>query len=181
MRMMKGTVAPVCVVVVVVSPGGFLGLHDWKPFEVMHSYLKVAGLSHFALFELFWQTHGLTCGPEKTGPPLAWSMIVSLAVRRPGAEAVSLFLPTFRPVTRPSNRWVGRILNSPVMLWPRRRTVTFEAFRPFGRRIATSASPPEITSARSERTSIRGPGLSFAWAAAGRATASAAATTATTS
>src|SRR5439155_22578253 len=125
---------------------------------------------------------GLTCGPEKTGPPLAWSMIVSLAVRRPAAEAVSLFLPTFRPVTRPSNRWVGRILNSPVMLWPRRRTVTFEALRPLGTRMATSASPPEITSARSEGTSMRGPGFSFAaWAAAGRATASAAATTATTS
>src|SRR5438128_4667767 len=183
MRMMKGTVVPVCVCVVVVSPGGCFGSHDRKPeLEVMHLYLKVVALSHFALFDLFWQTHGLTCGPEKTGPPLAWSMIVSLAVRRPGAEAVSLFLPTFRPVTRPSNKWVGRILNSPVMLCPRRRTVTFEALRPLGRRMATSASPPEITSARSERTSMRGPGFSFAaCAAAGRATANAAAPTATTS
>src|SRR5204862_8050169 len=42
--------------------------------------------------------------------------------------------------------------------WPRRRTVTFDAFRPAGRLIATSASPPEITSARLDRTSMRGPG-----------------------
>src|SRR4051794_12597110 len=154
---MNGTVWPVWVFVEATSPGGFLGSYGCSPpsTDDLYWYSKVAGFSHFGFFEPLLQTHGLTCGPARTGPPPAWLTIVALAVRRlPRTRAVAFttLRPTRSPLTTPSKRPLARRAKLRVTLRLPTVTRTRFAFVPRGRRMATSASPPEIRSARFETT-----------------------------
>ena len=119
------------------------------------------GLDAFGL-----QTYGVTCGPAKTGPPIGWLRIVIcrpitisfscllLPWCRLGAgRATSTFLPTLRPVTSPSYWPFSRTANAFVMSFPFRVTFTAAASA-LPRSMATSASPPEIRSARFDKTVI---------------------------
>src|SRR5438067_8207081 len=100
---MYGTVVPLSVVVVATSGGGLLGSYaeNAPVTDDLYSYSYFVGALHCGSFDLFWQSHGWTCGPEKTGPPFAWSTSVWLA-RPPVAVAVSRLAPSCSPVTRPS-------------------------------------------------------------------------------
>src|SRR3954468_8302330 len=162
---MNGTVCPFWVFVDATSPGGFLGSYGCSPpsTDDLYWYSKVAGFSHFGFFEPFLQTHGFTCGPARTGPPPAWLTIVALAVRRlPRTRTVALttLRPTRSLLTTPSKRPLARrgerrgARRAKLRVTLRLPTVprTRFAFAPRGRRMATSASPPEIRSARFETT-----------------------------
>src|SRR3954465_4595599 len=110
---MNGTVCPFWVFVEARSPGGFLGSYGWSPpsTDDLYWYSKVAGFSHFGRFDPLLQTHGLTCGPEMTGPPLAGLTMVALAVRRlPRTRTVAFatLRPIRSPVTTPSKRPLAR-------------------------------------------------------------------------
>jgi hypothetical protein len=74
-----------------------------------------AGWLHWASFAVAWHFHGWICGPEKTGPPFGWLVIVSAAPWPEGSSACRLLLPTARPVTRPSRRPFSRTANALVM------------------------------------------------------------------
>src|SRR5215212_9488508 len=100
---MNGTVLPWSVVVVATSDGGFSGSYAVSPPPPSgkYSHSTVGGWLHCASPAPDWQTHGCTCGPENTGPPLGWLVIVSVPVFLPDA-AVRTLRPIFRPVTSPS-------------------------------------------------------------------------------
>ncbi len=106
---------------------------------------------HCGSLEPFVHTHGCTCGPAITGPPIAWLVMVALAAVTPGELAVTTLAPSERPLTIPSMRPFGRSANA--LETSREPTVTFrrDASTPV---TATSASPPEIRSARLESTWI---------------------------
>ena len=72
----------------------------------------------------------------------------------PGLRAVRMFLPTVRPVTSPEKLPSSRAANADVMSLPFRLTRTVAASVPAANFTATSASPPEMRSARFESTSI---------------------------
>src|SRR3954451_19123481 len=58
--------------------------------------------SHFGSFAPgFLHVHGLICGPAKTGPPIGWFVTHSRAARPLRTRAVSVLLPTRRPLTSP--------------------------------------------------------------------------------
>ena len=76
-----------------------------------------------------------------------------LAGRRSRRARSACWRPTFRPVTSPSKRPFGRSANALVTSTPSRSTRTVAGSRPGASRAATSASPPEIRSARFDRTS----------------------------
>src|SRR6476469_167299 len=67
-RTMNGTVLPWSVVVVATSGGGC-------------AWSSVAPEKH---------VHGLIWGPARTGPPIGWFVIVSVAELPPGANAVTV-------------------------------------------------------------------------------------------
>jgi hypothetical protein len=48
------------------------------------------------------QTHGWTCGPAKTGPPIGWFVIVRWTVGPCPIVAITSLAPTARPVMTPS-------------------------------------------------------------------------------
>src|SRR3954470_12923012 len=143
--MTKGTVAPVCVVVVATSPGGLFGSYGCIPPSVddLYSYSYVAGLPHFGFFDSLLQTHGWTCGPDSTGPPLAWFTIVTFAPRRlplrPRSVARRTVRPTRRPVTSPSTCPFWRTAKRRVTLRLPALTRSRDGLAPRGREIATSA------------------------------------------
>ena len=67
-------------------------------------------------FGLQW--YGVTCGPEKTGPPIGWFVITIMRPAPPGVRAVRMFLPTTRPVTSPEKLPSSRAANADVMSLP---------------------------------------------------------------
>src|SRR4051794_3418179 len=114
--MMNGTVLPWSVVVEATSPGGFAGSYGLKPPLVdlyLNSYLT--GSLHWSSCAVAWHFHGFTCGPERTGPPSGWFVIVIAAPRPDGSSACSVFVPSWRPVTRPSKRPFSRTAKAVVM------------------------------------------------------------------
>src|SRR3954471_18066935 len=84
-------------------------------------------------------THGWTCGPVKTGPLIGWLVIVIRAPRPSGSWASTRLGPLASPVTRPTPSGPKADVTS------RSPTVTV---RPAEGWTRTSASPPEIRSAR---------------------------------
>src|SRR5436190_14580643 len=80
---------------------------------------------------------------------MGWLVIAIWAPEPSGSFACRVFEPFTSPVTRPSYRPFGRSANSLVTSWP--FSVTLFGTPPF---TATSASPPEIRSARFDSTSI---------------------------
>src|SRR5436190_7337672 len=139
--------------------------------DEMYSYAYVVGLLHCASTAPSSHCHGWICGPEVTGPPMAWLTIVWLVEAPPGTVALSVLLPRLSPVTRPpSSPPVGS--SSSVMSMPLRRTCSSDAETPSGGATLISTSPPEIRSARLDTTSMAG--VVAAWAAAALAAAIAA-------
>ena len=94
------------------------------------------------------QIHGWICGPENTGPPLGWLVTFRRATCLPPRSAVITVGPVSRPVTSPTVRPSARRANAaetsrtPAVTW------TAAVAAPSGMTISTSASPPEIMSAR---------------------------------
>ena len=117
----------------------------------------------------------LTCGPEKTGPPLGWSVMAMLRSIPLGRRAVRTLAPTASPVTVPTNAcadrsmpsmlWAGIPLNSPASrpapnspvtsLLPSLTRTVDGSTRP-GKNTATSAELPLTTSARVDSTRMTG-------------------------
>src|SRR5512135_3874918 len=103
--MMNGTVAPVWVVVVAMSEGcAPFGSYDWNVpvTEDLYSYAYVVGALHCGSLEPFVHSHGCTCGPDRTGPPIGWLTIVTAPVRCPAMAALSTAGPLGSPVSSPS-------------------------------------------------------------------------------
>src|SRR5438105_506111 len=154
---MNGTFAPVWVVVVATSGGGFCGSYGLNPPVVdMYSYEYVVGALHCGSLEPFWHTHGCTCGPANSGPPIGWLTSCVVAAGWPGRFARSVLEPSGRPVRSASYRPFGRTANAPVTSRRPNLTRIPDARAPRGARTATSASPPEIRFERPESTSILG-------------------------
>src|SRR3954452_246501 len=111
--MMNGTVLPWSVVVVATSAGGLFGSYGWRPPAVdMYWNSYVGGWLHCASMAVGWHFHGCTCGPEKTGPPFGWLVIVTAAPRPEGSSACSSLRPSASPVTSPSKRPLSRTANA---------------------------------------------------------------------
>src|SRR4051812_11694533 len=113
-----------------------------------------AGWLHCLSTAVAWQVQGWICGPEKTGPPFGGLVIVSRAAWTPAAATTGL-TPLRSPVSRPWHLPLGRTANA--LDTSRPFTVTRAADTPRGRSTCTSASPPEIRSARLDRVRIPSP------------------------
>src|SRR4051794_16434754 len=100
---MYGAVTPWSVVVVATSDGGLFGSYaeNCPVTDDLYSYWYVVGALHCGSLDPFWHTHGWTCGPVNTGPPIGWLAMVTCALA-PGAVARRTLGPLARPVTRPS-------------------------------------------------------------------------------
>ena len=98
-----------------------------------------------------WQIHGWTCAPANTGPPIGWFVIVIRAPRPSSSVAVT----TLGPFSSPSISPTPSLPNLPVTSRSPTLTLNGTPLASGGRTICTSASPPEITSARLDSTSIR--------------------------
>src|SRR6476659_1470089 len=101
---MNGTVLPWSVVVEATSEGGFFGSYGWNCCVVddLYWYAYLTGSLHCESVAVDWHCHGLTCGPENTGPPFGWSKIVIREPLPSGSVAWSAFGPSARSVSRPS-------------------------------------------------------------------------------
>src|SRR5262249_17846355 len=97
---------------------------------------------------------GLACGPEKTGPPILWLLMLSVAPFFPPRSAVTTFGPSARPVTTPVTRPLARRANALDTSRDPTATCRVCADPPAGSTISTKASPPLIRSARLERVLI---------------------------
>ena len=106
------------------------------------------------------QIHGWSCSPEKTGPLARWFVIVrcSAGCGFPFGVvpvlATTWFSPSASPSTRPLNVPSARSANLLVTSTPSTVTRTSAMSTPSGTTTSTSASPPEIRSARFESTRI---------------------------
>src|SRR3954454_21354222 len=113
---MNGTVLPWSVVVVATSDGGFFWSYGLKPPAVdMYVSSYLTGSLHCSSVAVAWHFHGLTCGPEKTGPPFGWFVIVIAAPLPDGSSAFSVLRPSASPDTRPSSRPFSRTAKPLVM------------------------------------------------------------------
>src|SRR3954466_14587296 len=122
-------------------------------------------------------THGCTCGPANTGPPMGWLVIVRRARRPSGRAAVISLGPLASPVTSPVRRPPPASEKAAVTSRPSTSALTGVVAASSGRSMATSASPPEIRSARLDSTSMRrSPSAAFAVPAADAATSTASST-----
>ena len=135
------------------------------------------------------QTHGCSCSPAKTGPLAGWFVIVRRAVLGPfvfdfgpvGTEwATTSLSPSTSPERRPLNVSSARSANALVTSLPFSVTVTLSSVNLCGKRTSTSASPPEIRSARFESTRSPSSPCLGPFAFAGRAARSAVASAADT-
>src|SRR5207302_5749886 len=120
----------------------------------LYWYAYEVGALHCGSVDPFMQTHGLICGPLTTGPPIAWLVTVMLDDAPLAVVAVSVFAPSFKPVSRPSYNPLGRTANWEVTVCVPRVILTSLGSVPAGRITATSARPPEMRSARLDRTLI---------------------------
>ena len=101
--------------------------------------VSTAGVAH---------TQGWICGPENTGPPIGWLVTTRLARCLPPMSAKIAVRPTSRPVTRPMVRPSARRANAADTSRVPATTRSPCDGEPAGTTISTSASPPEIRSAR---------------------------------
>ena len=122
---------------------------------------------------LFWfcvrHSQGWICSPENTGPPIGWFLMVISWPEPSGMRALRRLSPSARPVTSPAYWPFSRTAKLEVMSLPLSVTRTAAASVPGASRAATSASPPEIKSARLDSTSI--PWIPAARTAAGTSAA----------
>src|SRR6266850_2829587 len=100
------------------------------------------------------QIHGWTWKPANTGPPMGWLVTVIVAAEAPFALAESTLAPGASPATRPMKRPLARTANDEVTFRPPTSMRTLAASTPAGTTTSTSASPPEIRSARFDSTLI---------------------------
>src|SRR5262245_21000651 len=92
--------------------------------------------------------NGACCGPVRSAPLIGWLTRVRLA-SLPPALAVSALLPSFSPVTSPTQPPLAQDLKAAETSLPPTDTVGAEA-APV---IRTSASPPVTSSGRDDNTS----------------------------